>query len=59
MTLVQLNIFFQLPIPGCGIGRIVNLKTVKTVQECVDAVKKLTGLPHLRLALAIGKDFGG
>uniref|UniRef100_A0A1B6C875 NIF3-like protein 1 n=1 Tax=Clastoptera arizonana TaxID=38151 RepID=A0A1B6C875_9HEMI len=42
-------------LEGCGSGRICRLKTPISLSEAVDKVKKHINLPHLRLALAVGK----
>lgn len=42
----------QLPLPGYGMGRTVQLKEKITIEDAIARVKKHLEIPHLRLALA-------
>eukprot|EP00095_Tigriopus_kingsejongensis_P009927 maker-scaffold471_size162517-snap-gene-0.24 protein:Tk09927 transcript:maker-scaffold471_size162517-snap-gene-0.24-mRNA-1 annotation:"nif3-like protein 1-like" len=46
------------PVPGHGLGRLKTLEPALTLREIVGTVKKYTGVEHLRISLAVGKDLG-
>lgn len=45
-------------LPGFGSGRRVRLETEISLKEAVERTKKHCGIPHVRLAIAKGKDLG-
>lgn len=45
-------------ILGQGMGRLKTLDKALTLREIVQVVKKHTGVEHLRVCVAMGKDLG-
>lgn len=45
-------------VPENGAGRLCKLTEPLSVREAIQKIKAHTGIPHLRLALAVGKDLG-
>lgn len=44
--------------PKLGAGRSLVLKADLSLKDAVESIKKHTGLPHVRLAMARGRDLG-
>ncbi|XP_049954098.1 NIF3-like protein 1 isoform X1 [Schistocerca serialis cubense] len=56
MNVFKISANTKVTIPECGMGRMCYLKSPQPLTEIVETVKKHVKIPHLRLALAVGKN---
>lgn len=56
MDVFKISADTKISVPECGMGRLCYLKSPQPLTEIVEIIKKHVKIPHLRLALAVGKN---